>query len=161
MNGHCTVTLVKSTSHWDSHGFYTLSAIWCSLTTNCGDTFQSILFSRQYVIASFLGLPQLQFLITCSMQKQQKNGAGEGLGTRLNTSQWRTRNSTWSLRVDRFRAPVWPFWRVTIEGMHVTSPDRQFPHTSVYAPPFWEAMNWENVCWGLFYELALKYGACI
>ena len=33
-----------------------------------------------------------------------------------------------------------------------------FPHTSVYAPPFWEAMNRENVWWGLFYELASRYG---
>ena len=37
-------------------------------------------------LASFPGLPRLQFLIACSMQKydkQSKTGGGEGLGTRL------------------------------------------------------------------------------
>ena len=51
-----------------------------------------------------------------------------------------------------------------IEGVHVTSPVGNFCiflHTSVHAPPIWEAMNRENVRWGPFYKLTLRYGACI
>ena len=49
-------------------------------------------FSEQHMrfllsqVASFPGLPRLQFLLACSMQKRSKRsktGAGEGLGTRL------------------------------------------------------------------------------
>ena len=38
---------------------------------------------------------------------------------------------------------------------------RQFLHTSVYVPASWEAMNRKLVRWGVLYELASRYWACI
>ena len=48
--------------------------------------------------------------------------------------------------------------------VHVTSSAGNFcmsPHTSVYAPPSWEAMNREIVRQGLVYKRASRYGTCI